>query len=116
MLFVPDHEREHTAQLLHDFRAVFLIAVENDLRVAACPEYVTAFHEYHAQLLEIVDLAVENDHHAAVLIFHRLTAGGEVDDGKTAESERTGIVVPFSIEIEALGIGTAMDDPIRHSL
>jgi hypothetical protein len=40
-----------------------------------------------AQVLEIIDLAVEDDGDRLILVIDRLVAAGEVDDGKPAMAE-----------------------------
>ena len=43
-----------------------------------------------AQLLEIVNLAVENDPDGFFGVGHRLMAAGQIDDGKPPETEPDG--------------------------
>ena len=113
-LRVPDDEREHAAELFRRLLAPFLEAVENDLRVAPGTEHVTLRDELVPELHEIVDLAVVDDHHGAVLVVHGLGSGREVDDGKAAEPEGDGVMVAPAADVVAVRIRASVDDPVRH--
>ena len=70
----------------------------------------TQLRQFAAQLAEIVDLAVENDHETSVGGQHRLMAGGrKVDDGEppVREAYATAIGNP-----RAFIIGPAMGEQI----
>jgi hypothetical protein len=54
--------------------------MDDDLGVAARAEHVTQRDELRNQLAIVVDLAVEDDDHRAVLVEKRLLAGLQVDD------------------------------------
>ena len=56
-----------------------------------------------AQVAEVVDLAVEDHDHRAVLVEHRLVAGVEVDDGKARVRE-----ADARRQVHALAVRTAM--------
>ena len=71
---VPDREGEHAAQPREHPLAVVLVQVDQHLGVAAGPELVAPGHQLAAQRLVVVDLAVEDDLDAAVLVAP--SAGG----------------------------------------
>src|SRR5437588_12751232 len=73
---------------------------------------MAAGFELDAQLLEIVNLAVEDDDDVAVFVGHRLMAQGrEVDDRQPAVAE-----TDRSIGIAAFAIGTTVRDDVGHAL
>ena len=108
---VPDGDGEHAAQLLEHVGAPRLVAVDDGLGVAVRDELVAQRLKLGAQLLEVVDLAVERDGHRAVGVLHGLARALEVDDAQAAEAH--GDVV---VHEEALVVGPAMGDAIGHVL
>src|SRR5690606_20998535 len=60
---------------------------------------------------EVVDLAVEDDRHRAVLVEQRLLAGGEVDDGQAPVRERDA-----RLEVVATFVRAAMVLDVVHAL
>ena len=65
-----------------------------------------------AQLLEVVDLAVEDDLDGAVLVRHRLAGvRRQIDDPQPAEPEAA---APPGETIDADAVRTAMHEPIAH--
>ncbi len=88
---VPDGEGEHAVQARHAGRALLLVEVDDRLGVGARAVRVALGLELGAQRLVVVDLAVVGDPDGAVLVGHRLVAGGrQVDDRQppVAESDR----------------------------
>src|SRR3954471_5370694 len=78
---VPDGEGEHPAQALGKLLAPLLVPVDQDLGVAVALEDVALGNQLALEIEEVVDLAVEDDPDAPVLVGHRLRAGGrEIDD------------------------------------
>src|SRR5205807_8909878 len=71
-LRIPQGEGEHAAQLVDEVRAVLLVEVDDDLGVAPRGEPVPLRLEPPLELLEVVDLAVEDDLDGAVLVPERL--------------------------------------------
>ena len=110
-LFVPDDERVHAAQAVHEVVAPLLIAVHEHLGVRAAVEGVALRLEFRAQGLEVVDLAVEHDDDVAVLALHRLRARlGQIEDGKAAEAERH-----VAVKIRAAHVRAAVHDAVHHA-
>ena len=70
---------------------------------------VAALLELGAQLLEVVDFAVEDDPDRLVGIGHRLMAAGEIDDRQPPEAE-----ADRTLHEVALVIRAAMGDRISH--
>ena len=65
---VPDRERENPIQMIDDLLTVFLVQVENHLRVGVRRESMSFAFEEAPQLTIVVDLAVEHDVQRAVFI------------------------------------------------
>ena len=84
--------------------------MHQDLGVGVAVEDVAGSLELGAKLLEVVDLAVEDDGDLAVIARHGLSASfGKVENRKTAEAE--GDVID---DVLAAHIRPAMDDAIHH--
>jgi hypothetical protein len=100
---IPEREREHAAEVRDAGLAPFLPGMDDDLGVGCGAEAVAARAEGIAQLAEIVNLAVVDDDHRAVLVEHRLGAGREVDD------RQAGVREPDARRhVHALAVGTAV--------
>ena len=70
---------------------------------------MAAAFEFGTEFREVINLAVENDPRAAVFVEDGLMASGKIDDREPAHSE-TGAVA----DVEALIVGTAIDDLVAH--
>ena len=110
-LVVPNGDGEHAAQALEHARAPLLIAVDDGLGIAVGFELVALALKLGTQLLEVVDLAVERDSHAAIGVLHGLVASLKVDDGQAAKAH-----CHIIVDEKALIIRAAMDNTIRHVL
>ena len=109
---VVHHEAVHTAQALDQALSPLLIAVHENLGVGIAVEGVAGGLQLGAELLEVVDLAVEDDEDGAVLVAHRLGASlGEVENGQAAETQRHAI-----FDMGSAHVGTAVDNAIHHRL
>ena len=86
-LFIPYHEGEHAAKAVDDAVAVFLVSVDDDLRIAPRFEDMAAGYQLFPHLGEVVYLTVVDDGDGAVLVEHGLRAVGEVDYGEPSETE-----------------------------
>jgi hypothetical protein len=85
------------------------------LRIGTRFEAVPLGLKVAPKLLEIVDLAVDDDRNRAVLVRHRLGAllgalSAEVDDRQPAMAERTGAIGQVSVIV-----GSAMDHCVAHA-
>ena len=103
LVAVPEREREHAAEARHALLAPGLPGVDDHLGVAAGAEDVAQRLQLGHQLLEVVDLAVEDDADAAVLVEQRLLAGGDVDDRQPAMAE-----ADARLDVDAALVGAAV--------
>src|SRR6185437_15217094 len=87
LVAIPQGEGEHTAESLHTPLAPCFPPVHDYFRVAARVEHVAKRLQLRNQRLIVVDLTVENDDDAAVLVEQRLLSGRDVDDRQTAMPE-----------------------------
>jgi hypothetical protein len=109
-LRVPDREREHAIQRLGAPLPELLVKMDQDLGVAARLEAVPLRLERAAQLLVVVDLAVEDDLDRAVLVPHRLGAQRrQVDDRQPTVAERALLVF-----VKTLSVRPAVGDRRGH--
>ena len=111
LCLIPDDKGEHPPKFLQKLRAVFLVAVEQHLRVGGGLEDVAFFDQLFPQLPEVVDLAVEGEDLGAVLVEDRLGAAFQVDDGQPPEPHRDAFV-----HIVVVLVGPAVDNLVGHGL
>jgi hypothetical protein len=83
--------------------------VDEHLGVAARGEAVPASGQLGVQRLVVVDLAVLDDQHRAVLVAHRLVAVGEIDDRQApvAEGDR-------AVGLRPALVGPAVLERVEH--
>src|SRR4051812_6927297 len=67
--------------------ALLFVEMDEHLGVAGRLERVARAAEALAELAEVVDLAIEDDDDAAVLVVDRLIAGVEVDDAQALDAK-----------------------------
>ena len=108
---VPEREREHPAQPLEHPLAEVLVQVHEDLGVRPGPELMSRRRQLPVERFVVVDLAVEHDEHAAVLVRDRLVAAGQVDDAEAAHAE-----ADPALDEGAPVVGAPMADGIAHPL
>ena len=108
---VPDGRGEHTAQLLGEVLAFFLVEVQDHLGVAFCLENVAAGQQALAQLFVVVDLAVEDYPQRAVFVSDGLVARGKVYDGQAAHGQPD-----VMVGVVAFVVRAAVDDEVVHGL
>src|SRR6476620_3037822 len=84
---VPDGKGEHSTQVLDTLRPILLIQVDDAFGVAVGTIAMTAHFKILAQVLMVVDFAVEDDPDAAKFITERLVASLNIDDAEAAHSE-----------------------------
>jgi hypothetical protein len=110
LFLVPDREREHAVQFLHDAVAVFLVLMDDRLGVAPRTILMSLRLEGRTQRRVVVDLAVERNPHAAVLVRHRLLARrADVDDCQAPMRE-----ADRAVDVQAGAVRTAMTQDIAH--
>ena len=64
-----------------------------------------------AQGFEVVNLAIEDDGDAAILVIHRLLAAGGIDDGQAPVAQ-----CHARFKVEPLTIRAAMGERVSHPL
>ena len=108
---VPDGEREHTAQPVHDVLADPGVGLEQHLGVAARSQHHALLPQFGAQLDVVVDLAVEDHPVAAVGGPHRLMATLRQVDDRQPLIAQSDIVVA----VEAFVIRPTVSDPLGRA-
>jgi hypothetical protein len=108
---IEDREGEHPFEALAKLdRAEVLVAVDQDLGVGGAAEDVTLGGQQGAQRSMIVDLAVVDDLHLAVLVGHGLAAlRAEIDDRQPPHSDADAV-----LRERAPRIGPAVRQRRRH--
>ena len=106
---IVDGEREHPLQAPDGVGSPLFVGVNDRLGVRGGPEAMAARLELLPELAVVVDLAVEDDPDAAVLVLHRLMAAGAVDDGQPAVTERR-----VRIGKHAAAVRAAVPEAVGH--
>src|SRR5436189_5375404 len=98
---IPDRESEHAAHVFNTIASVFLVEVEDRLRIAVILKLMSAFDEFVAIVGVVVNFAVVDDHARAVAIEHRLRSVRNIYDAQTpmakadiAIHENTAVIRP----------------------
>ena len=82
-----DGKREHPSQMLHTFRAPFLIRVNNGFGIRPSLEDMAAFPQLLEECREVVNLTVEDDPHSVIFVGQRLVAAGHVNNAQSAKAK-----------------------------
>ena len=106
---IPQREREHALQMSEAAVPLLLVEVQDRLAVAPALERVALGLEARLQLPVVVDLAVEGEPAAPVLVGHRLVAADEVDDLEPSRCEPDRVVL-----VESFIVGAAMGEDACH--
>ena len=106
---VPDRKREHAAEPLEGAISPLLVGVEDRFSVAARLVAVSGRLEESPDLRVVVDLAVENDPDAVVLVGQRLLTRGEIDDAETAMGQAGDLIA-----VQAGFVGSTVGDDVAH--
>ena len=78
---IPQRNRKHAAQALHNLRAPFFIAMQHALRIRARTKDMPAALKFHPQSLMVIDLAIEHKPKRAGLAAHGLMPrGSQIND------------------------------------
>ena len=110
LLAVGDREREHADEMVDDCRAPLLVAAQDHFGVGVVGDEPVALRlELAAQLLVVVDLAVEDEREVPVVGEERLVAGGDVDDGEPPHADRE-----VRADVDAGAVGAAVHDRAQH--
>ena len=97
--------------MLGEPRAVLLVQVRDDGRIAGTADLVAALREILAELEEVVDLAVEDGDDVSGLVLDGLAPGDEVDDPEPPVAEHAA-----AEGVDGALIRSAMDECAVHSL
>lgn len=108
---IPDREGEHTPELVDAGLPPFLVGMKNGFRVAVGGESVAEADEPPAQLVVVVDLAVEDDALGPVLVEYRLMTACHVDNAQAAVAEPD-----TAVEVVARVVGTTVGEGVGGSL
>ena len=106
----PNHESKHAAQVFGTVSSELIVSMNDRFGVAVGVEGVTELFQLLAQLEIVVDLAVENDPGAAIVIVNQLLTTLQVDDREAAHrhSDR-------AVDVETILVRTAMpEDRVVH--
>ncbi len=90
--------------------AVLVVGMNYRFSVAVGVESVPEFLQLRPQLQVVVDLAVENNPGAAVLVVNWLLTPGKIDNREPAHAQADG-----PVDVESVVIRTAMPDGIAHA-
>lgn len=85
--------------------------MDNRFGVATSPELVAFSGQLRSELLVVVNLAVEDDPHGAILVGDWLVTPDEVNDGQAPHAQ-----ADVSLEIEAVAVRAAVDHCPVHML
>ena len=99
---VPQRERKHAVDALDHSVAPLLVAVHQHLAVGARTEIVAPRLQLCAQLDEVVDLAVEDNLDAAVLVAEGLVSGGgQINHGQAPVAQTHTGRIPSALAVRA---------------
>ncbi len=107
---IPDGEGEHPAEPLEHPLTVVLVEMDQHLGVGPGPEPMPLPLQLLVQTLVVVDLPVQDDDDAPVLVGERLVPAGEVDDAEATHAE-----AHAALGERAPVIRTAVLDRIAHA-
>ena len=108
---VPERERVHPVEVIHEVLAVLFVKVRQYLGVGLGNELVTTFFEVGADLAVVIQLAVHHHDDRLVLAKDRLVAGVQIDDREPPHPQGGSVVQP-----QPLGIWPAMHDGLAHRM
>ncbi len=106
---IPESERELAVKHGPGFRAILLVAMHDNFRIAVRVEPVSKARQFLAQLHIIENLAVEGDPYRAFAVMDRLRAASEIDEAKAGVGQPDTLIA-----IEAVSVGTAMSEHANH--
>jgi hypothetical protein len=105
---VPEGEAEHPVEPPEARLSQVLVEMEDDLGVAPRPEDVAA-RQLVAEVVVVVDLAVEDEPERPVLVRHGLPAGVRIDDGKPRVTQDDA-----PLAAHPMAVGPAMGEGRQH--
>ena len=84
---IPDGEGEHAPEVVDQRVPVFFVQVGDAFAVPVGHHPVPPSAQFGPEFGEVVDLAVEDHRHRAVLVVYRLLSPGHIDDREPSHSE-----------------------------
>ncbi len=109
---IPEGEREHAPQAVHQPVSLLLVEMHQHFRVAARAEGMTLAGQLAAQVLEVVDLTIEDDPDRAILVAQRLRrVRRQIDDRQPPMAE-----AQAAVEVHAASVGPAMAQHVGHAV
>jgi hypothetical protein len=108
---IPQRKGEHSAEALDAVLAPRLPRMDDDLGIALGAEHMAERHQLRNQLLVVVDLAVVDHDHRAVLVEQRLLAGRHVDDREAPVAQ-----AQAWLDVDAAFVGSAMVLRLVHAM
>jgi len=102
VVLIPDSEGKHAAQVLDAIAPILLVQMDNGFGVGGGAIAVPTPLQVSPQVQVVVDFAIVGDPDCAILVAHRLVAGGgEVNDGQTAMAQADGAADPAPLIVRA---------------
>src|SRR5690606_17707560 len=81
---IPEGKCKHSLEVIDAIIAVYLVRFDHDLSVRLGLEPATECFQLSTQLAVVIDLTVVCQPDALAIIAHRLSTGGEINDGQSA--------------------------------
>jgi hypothetical protein len=90
-------------------RPEIFVEVNDDLGITAGAKMVPTLFQFPAKLAKVVDLSVEYDPHAAILIEDGLVPASQINDAKPAHAKAGAISYVYTFLV-----GSAVNDRLAH--
>jgi hypothetical protein len=90
---------------------VFLIQMNDNFRIGAGVEMVTAPGEVRTQVVIVIDFTVKYDRDRPIFVVYRLITSGDVDNAKPSHPHSDG-----PANVKSVTVRTSMCDRTRHRL
>ncbi len=85
---IPQDQRKHAAQMLHEVQAVLFVQMHDDFGVAFRAKLMSGSQQSFPEFAVIVDFTVEDDLYRAVFVAKRLSTSGDINDREPAMPQR----------------------------
>jgi len=109
---VEECERVHAVQPPEEFGAPFLPAVHQNFGVGPCTKAVAQRRKLVPQIEVVIQLAVQHDPHAPVLVRHGLGTQLQIDDAQPAVTEGRGSALE---KPETAPVGSPVRERLRET-
>src|SRR5207249_4833365 len=108
---IPESKGKHAAQVLHAVPSIFLIQMDDHLRIGGGIEGMPEVFQLGLKFSEVINFSVEYHPNRAILVVHRLVPGLQVDDAQAAHPKPHALT-----HIEALIVRAAVGERCTHRL